>query len=139
MAILIDTSVLLAAMYKRDKNHAKGSEAIRSLVGRKDRIVPAPIVHELFQLATLRLNYVRAIDMIQVVEHGGFDIFPLNDVDRLRMLEIMRQYASSSFDYADAAIMALSERLNITQIYTFDRRDFSVFRPKHCDYLELLP
>jgi hypothetical protein len=35
--------------------------------------------------------------------------------------------------------MALSERLNITQIYTFDRRDFTVFRPKHCDYLELMP
>jgi predicted nucleic acid-binding protein len=139
MAILIDTSVLLAAMFTRDKNHSKGSEAIRSLIGTKDRIVPAPVVHELFQLATVRINYARAIDMVQVVEHGGFDISPLTDIDRLRMMGIMRQYSSSSFDYADTAIMALSERLNITQMYTFDRRDFSVFRPKHCDYLELLP
>jgi hypothetical protein len=35
--------------------------------------------------------------------------------------------------------MALSERLNITQVCTVDRRDFSMFRPLHCDYLELLP
>jgi hypothetical protein len=35
--------------------------------------------------------------------------------------------------------MAQAERLNIARIATFDRRDFSVFRPKHCEYLELLP
>ncbi len=47
--------------------------------------------------------------------------------------------ALASFDYTDAAIMALSERLQITKVCTFDRRDFGIFRPKHCDYLELLP
>ena len=35
--------------------------------------------------------------------------------------------------------MAIAERLNITRIATFDRRDFSIFQPSHCDYLELLP
>jgi predicted nucleic acid-binding protein len=43
------------------------------------------------------------------------------------------------FDLADCCIMALSERLNITYISTLDRRDFSIFRPRHCDYLTLLP
>jgi len=27
----------------------------------------------------------------------------------------------------------------ITHIYTLDHRDFSIIRPKHCDYFELLP
>ncbi len=35
--------------------------------------------------------------------------------------------------------MVIAERLNITRIVTFDRRDFSVFRPSHCEYFELLP
>ncbi len=35
--------------------------------------------------------------------------------------------------------MAMTEGLNVTEICTFDRRDFSIFRPTHCDYLELLP
>ena len=55
------------------------------------------------------------------------------------MVSIMRQYASAAFDYTDAAIMALSERLNITQLYTFDHRDFRIFRPQHTAFLELLP
>ncbi len=35
--------------------------------------------------------------------------------------------------------MASAERLSVTRIATFVRRDFSIFRPRHCDYLDLLP
>lgn len=48
-------------------------------------------------------------------------------------------YQSARFDFVDCCIMALSERLNITQVCTLDRRDFSIFRPGHCPFLELLP
>jgi uncharacterized protein len=90
-------------------------------------------------MATVRLNFNEAVNYLEQVQKAGFNFQPLLDEDRSRMIEIMRQYASAAFDYTDAAIMALSERLNITQVYTFDRRDFTVFRPKHCEYLELLP
>jgi predicted nucleic acid-binding protein len=53
--------------------------------------------------------------------------------------EIMATYASSRLDFVDCCIMAISERLNITKVFTFDWRDFSIFRPKHCPHLELLP
>ncbi|MCD4684394.1 MAG: hypothetical protein K8S97_00470 [Anaerolineae bacterium] len=51
----------------------------------------------------------------------------------------MAEYDTARFDFVDCCIMALTERLNITQVCTFDRRDFSIFRPIHCDYLDLLP
>ncbi len=60
-------------------------------------------------------------------------------VDLQRAGEIMAAYAQAELDFVDCIIMALSERLNITQICTYDRRDFSIFRPKHCAFLELLP
>lgn len=66
-------------------------------------------------------------------------IQPLIAEDMTRMTEIMRQYTDAELDYTDTAIMALSERLNIRQVCTFDHRDFRIFRPKHCPYLELLP
>jgi predicted nucleic acid-binding protein len=59
--------------------------------------------------------------------------------DLRRVQEIMAFYASARLDLVDTCIMALSERLQITKVCTFDRRDFSIFRPKHCDFLELLP
>ena len=56
-----------------------------------------------------------------------------------RMRLIMGQYEDIKFDFTDTAIMAQAERLNITRVATFDHRDFSIFRPTHCEYLELLP
>ncbi len=52
---------------------------------------------------------------------------------------MLRAYPGAKLDFVDCCIMAMSERLNITRVCTFDRRDFSIFRPAHCDYLELLP
>ncbi len=59
--------------------------------------------------------------------------------DVIRAAQIMERYADARFDFVDCCIMALAERLNITQVCTFDRRDFSIFRPTHCEHLELLP
>ncbi len=138
MAILIDTSFLLAAFYVKDAKHVLAAKAIRSLKA-SQCIVPESVLHELFHVAQVRMNYERAIDAVERVHRAHFDIQSLGGQDRLRMTQIMHQYASASFDYTDAAIMALSERLNIKQVYTFDRRDFNIFRPNHCLYLELLP
>ncbi len=90
-------------------------------------------------MTTIRIHYQRAINAFEQTQTGAFKIVDLSSEDMQRMTKIMRQYESSAFDYTDAAIMALSERLNIRQVYTFDHRDFSIFRPRHCDYLELLP
>ena len=59
--------------------------------------------------------------------------------DLVRVHQILEQYADNQLDFTDAAIVAISERLNITRIYTLDRRDFSIIRPSHCDYFELFP
>lgn len=56
-----------------------------------------------------------------------------------RAREILITYDNAEFDIVDCAIMAIAERLDITRIATFDRRDFSIFQPRHCDFLELLP
>jgi len=42
-------------------------------------------------------------------------------------------------DLGYAGLVKFAERLQVTQIATFDRRDFSIFRPRHCAYLTLLP
>jgi predicted nucleic acid-binding protein len=139
MATLIDTSFLLAAFYTRDQNHNRASSSVQQALESTPCIVPAPVLQELFYMATARMGYRRAIETCELVMDAGFEIEALLNEDIRRLLNISRQYTSASFDYTDAAIMALSERLNITQVYTFDRRDFSIFRPRHCEYLELLP
>jgi predicted nucleic acid-binding protein len=139
MTVLLDTSFLLAVMNKRDANHARALKGLASLKRDRVRIVPAPVVYELFYMLTERVNYERAITSLELLTTAEFIIEPVAAEDMARIIQIMRQYASAAFDYTDTAIMALSERLNITQVYTFDQRDFRIFRPSHIAFLQLLP
>ena len=59
--------------------------------------------------------------------------------DYERMAELVGQYANLDLGAADASIVAIAERMGISQIATVDRRDFSVVRPKHIPAFELLP
>lgn len=137
MATLINTSFLFAAAFARDVNHQIAQDALRKL--KTERIVPAPVEAELFYMVMTRVGYDRAVAAIRTLQSPAFTIVELVSQDRLRLIEIMQQYRDARFDFTDVAIMALAERLDITRTCTFDRRDFSIFRPRHCDYLELLP
>jgi predicted nucleic acid-binding protein len=39
----------------------------------------------------------------------------------------------------DASLEALAEKHRVRKVLTLDRRDFTRFRPRGLDYLELLP
>jgi uncharacterized protein len=137
MRVLIDTNFLLAIASSRDPGHIAARQAMQQL--KATRVIPAPVLPELFYLLHERIHYQAAMQTFHNIRTSGFQIEPLTDADMARMEAIMRQYADNQFDYVDTAIMALAERLDVRVIYTLDRRDFTVFRPSHCDYLELLP
>lgn len=66
-------------------------------------------------------------------------IASLSTEDIERTADLLDQYADNLLDFADTAIVAIAERENISQIATFDRRDFSIIRPRHVRFFELLP
>lgn len=137
MEVLIDTSFLMAALVPRDQYHAKARASQQNLKGKL--LIPAPVLYELFYMIASRISYLEALRVFNLIKSPPFQIEILTAADMSRMAEIMDQYQDAEFDFADTSIMALSERLNITQVYTFDRRDFGMFRPKHTEYLQLLP
>jgi uncharacterized protein len=137
MTVLLDTNLLFALAFPRDINHEAARLAMRGITSK--RIIVEPVLPELFYLVTERMNYNAALRFFEFVQGRAFQIEALTAKDMVRMSEIMKTYEDNAFDFVDTAIMAVSERLNITDIYTFDHRDFSVFRPRHCDYLTLLP
>jgi uncharacterized protein len=140
--VLLDTGFLLAVFFPRDQRHRDSLKLMRAITG--EHIIPAPVLPELFWLMTSeRINmeknarYARAVEIIGNLQ-STFDVEPLNSDDMSRMTEIMQKFADSRFDYVDVATMSLSERLNITTIYTLDP-DFRRFRPRHTELLTTLP
>ena len=52
--------------------------------------------------------------------------------DYTRIAELIEHYADFPVGGTDASLIAIAERLGITQIATLDRRHFSAVKPSHC-------
>ena len=62
------------------------------------------------------------------IETGALTLAPLDETDAPRMRELMEKYRDLPMDLADAALVRVAERDSLTQIFTLDRRHFSIYR-----------
>jgi uncharacterized protein len=69
----------------------------------------------------------------------GFHLAELEDQDIGRMAELVETYLDLPLGIVDAAVIAIGERLRLTEIATLDRRHFGVVRPSHTRAFTLLP
>jgi uncharacterized protein len=82
---------------------------------------------------------------LETFASGHLVLANLTERDLNRMAELVRKYSNprkfgkSGLGGADASVIALSERLRITEVASIDRRHFQAVRPAHCDALTLLP
>lgn len=136
MKSLIDTGFLFAVLDKKDGDHFLCSETLNSEV---DPYLPEAVLPELAYLVLRDLGYEIWINFLGSLAAGELPIISTDISDIIRAAEIMEQYRDSKIDYVDSVIMAIAERLDIKRILTVDRRDFGLFRPRHCDYFEILP
>lgn len=55
------------------------------------------------------------------------------------MAELVEQYDDASLDTTDASVVAIAERLNISELATLNRKHFALVRPRHVVAFTLLP
>jgi predicted nucleic acid-binding protein len=55
------------------------------------------------------------------------------------MAELVQAYLDLPLGIVDAAVIAIAERLRLTEIATLDHRHFGVVRPSHTRAFTLLP
>jgi predicted nucleic acid-binding protein len=58
--------------------------------------------------------------------------------DLARMVELVEIYADFPLGATDAAVVAVAERLGVTEIATLDHRHFRAIKPRHVSALTLL-
>ena|SRR5579859_3632918 len=136
-ALLLDSSFLFALNNVDDTYHRRATQYI----GRDNRrqVIPDVVLTEVAYLLKTNVGQNAVLDFLDELITPGISLQALSPTDVIRAREIMATYADARLDFVDCCIMALSERLEVTRVCTFDRRDFAIFRPKHCPYLELLP
>jgi predicted nucleic acid-binding protein len=135
--ILVDTSCLYALVDASAGEHT----AVARIVHTSARylILPTPVLPEVCYLIHSRLGHVVMRRFLNELASGEPRLESIQQADLKRITEILDQYADAHLDFTDAAIIVIAERLNLRRILTLDRRDFSIVRPRHCDFFELLP
>jgi uncharacterized protein len=70
---------------------------------------------------------------------GVFHMVDLTGDDLARIADLVERYSDLPLGAADASVVAVAERLRISEVLTLDVRDFSVIRPAHISAFTLLP
>jgi predicted nucleic acid-binding protein len=134
---LIDTSAVIAALDRTDPAHER---VVSSLATERSTIVvPIVTLPEVAFLLSRRHGDVRAASAMDQVVRGSWPVEGLETQDLHRATELMARYADSRIGFVDSAIAALAERMGAARIYTLDRRDFAILRPRHVPAFEVLP
>jgi uncharacterized protein len=135
--ILIDSSFLIA-LYDLSADEHSVVKAIADLY-EGQFLVPQVVLTEVVYLLKREMGVPGAANFLEMFADSNPILQDVTVEDLRRTQAIMRKYASAKLDFVDCCIIALAERLNVTQVGTLDQRDFRMVRPTHCEYFELLP
>jgi uncharacterized protein len=134
---IVDTGVVLALAIADDPRHDDVARALGSHVG--GLILPDPVLFESAQLVGRRFGPTSEAQLIRRLVATDWRRMPVTDEDLDRAAALLESYADANIGFADGTIVAMAERLGATRLFTLDRRDFGIMRPRHVDAFELLP
>ena len=126
MTLLLDTGPLVAAIDRSDKHHARYAALLESLDG--PFLIPTTVIVEVCWLVEERPDIEAAF--LDSVVAGEFKYVAITAADLARTAELVRAYADLPLGAVDASVIAVAERLKLTEVASLDRRHFTVVRPK---------
>ena len=122
MAVLIDTSAFLHFFDGDAEQHG----AIANLVeAERDPLVVSPFVlAELDYLITRRFSAHHARQAMQELVGGAYHLADFGWVEVQRTLRLIDRFADRRLGLTDASLLELADRVQISTVFTLDRRDF---------------
>lgn len=130
--VLVDSGPLYALFDRDDNFHPPVRDWFAT--NRRPLITNAAVLTEVSHLLGRWCGTEHQLLFLGFVQQPGWLVEALAaDLPRIR--EIMHDYRDLPADFTDASLVALSERLRCTEAATTDRRDFSVYRPRHVERL----
>jgi uncharacterized protein len=136
--ILVDTGAIFVAANSDDPRHRDCVELLESIVS-KPLGVTVPVVVESAWLIESRLGPSAEAAFLRSLAAAETERLEMTDADWVRVVELVEAYEDLGLGVVDASIVAVAERLGVTEIATLDHRHFTVVRPTHVPAFELLP
>jgi uncharacterized protein len=127
--IVCDTGPLVAAALSNDARHAECVGLFNDLheAGR-ELLIPALVAAEVGYLLNREAGARVESLFLRSIAGGAFQAVDLTAADYLRMAELVANYGDLPLGTTDASMIAVSERLKLTEVVALDHRHFSVVR-----------
>ena len=137
MALIADSGAIFGIYDRRDRHH----QALRRAVERETGaiLIPSAILAEIDYLLRVKLGIEAELIFIQDVISGAFTLESFTLVDLARSRDLIEHYRGLNLGLADAAVIAVAERLRIRRILTVDERDFHAVSAYDGSPFTLLP
>ncbi len=123
--ILIDSGPLIALFDRNDKYHQASIEFIQK--NNSELITTLASITEASHLLDFSRN--AQVDFLSWVNAGAVTVEPITSDDFQRIIELIIKYSDLPMDFADACLVLLGEKMDISKVATIDR-DFNVYRLK---------
>ena len=133
--LLLDTGPFVALVDRSETRHADCVVALEGWTG--PIVTTEAVLTETLYLVGPRWDAQRVC--FEFFARGAFLLVPSSQQSLRRVAALMEKYQDVPIDFADATLVALGEELDTTQVFTLDRRGFSVFRLKGRKPFVLIP
>ena len=121
-SIVVDAGPLIALFDRDDRHHRR---AVAFVAACRSRLVTnLPVLTEVTFL--LRFSVAAQRDLL-LWAHQALDIDQATAGDIPRIVALLDKYRDMPADFADASLVALAERMNLTRVASIDH-DFAVYR-----------
>jgi predicted nucleic acid-binding protein len=118
--VFIDTSAHFALVNRKDPDHQKAKQFLKSLAKKKVILVTTNfIVAETYTLILKRINRKTAINYISNLLKSSW-VIRVSEEDEEKGWNILLNYEDKDFSYVDTTSFAVIERINIQEAFAFD-------------------
>jgi hypothetical protein len=124
---LLDTGPIVAYLDPRDLEHERVAEVLESFSGGLVT-TSAVVVESMHFLSSVRSGPALLVDFLI---SSQAEIHECHSLEMLAAcVELMKKYADTPMDFADATLVYIGEAFKIHSVCTLDRRGFRSYRPR---------
>jgi len=123
--VLIDSGPLIALFDRSDRYHQASIAFIKT--NRAELVTTLASITKVHHL--LDFHQQCQLDFLDWIRRGAITIEQINSDDFDRLFELTNKYQDLPMDFADACLVLIGERLNLSEVATI-HRDFSIYRIK---------
>lgn len=135
--IIVDTSGLLSALDASQSSHAASAAALRA--SGPPRLLSPFVLAELDYLLSTRVSTRVARAFLDEVAGGAYQLESFSPSDVAGAITILDRYPKLDLGLADASLVVLAVRHDLTDILTLDERHFRVVARPDGRPFRLLP